>query len=66
MMLLALSHDPTDLVVYIIIAVAVLSIAYLVITKVFGVPIPQWLIQVCGIVLGCVVAIIAIRFLVSL
>ncbi len=65
-MLLALSRDPVDLVIYILVALAVLSIAWIIITKVFGVPVPQWLVQVCAIVLGCVVAIIAIRFLVSL
>ncbi len=65
-MLLALATDLVSICIYIVIALAVLSVVWIVVTKVYGMPIPQWLIQICAIVLGAVVAIMAIRFLVSL
>lgn len=65
-MLLGMATDPVSLVITVIIVAAVLAVAWLVVTKAFGVPIPQWFVQVCMICLAAVVAVVAIRFLVSL
>jgi hypothetical protein len=54
-----------SLAIYIIIAVVVLGIAWIVV-KQAQLPIPQWVWQIIGLVILGVVAILAIRFLVSL
>jgi hypothetical protein len=54
-----------ELAVAIIIAIAIIAVV-VVFTRAAGVSIPGWLVQILWIVLAAVVAIIAVRFLLSL
>ena len=55
-----------DILVAVIVFFAVVAIAYLIITKGFGMTIPAWLVQVFWIVIAAVVGILAIRIVLSL
>ena len=55
-----------EVLVAAVIICAAIGIAYLVMTRVFGVVPPAWLVQILWIVLAAFVAIIAIRFLFTL
>lgn len=50
----------------VLVFIAVVAIAYIIITKAFGVTIPQWLIQVFWIVVAVAIGVIAIKFVLSL
>lgn len=50
----------------VIIFLALCMIAYIGITKGLGITIPQWILQVFGIAVACVVLILVIRFVASL
>lgn len=65
MLLAALGWTFGELAIALVIVLAVIAVVY-VATKAFGIPIPQWLIQIVAIVVVAAVAIIAIRFLLSL
>jgi hypothetical protein len=50
--------------IWLIIVAAVLAIAYVAV-RAMGVPVPQWCWQIAGIIIVAVVAILAIRFLLT-
>jgi hypothetical protein len=52
--------------IFIIVICAVIAVVYIVVTQVFKVTIPGWLIQILWVCLGALVAILAIRFLIGL
>lgn len=54
-----------QIAIAVIVLLAVIGIV-IVATKVMGVPIPQWVWQIAGIVIVACVAIVAIRFLLSM
>lgn len=54
-----------NIVITCIIVAAVIGVA-LIAARVFGVTIPQWVWQILGIVVVAVIAIVAVRFLLSL
>jgi hypothetical protein len=67
-LLLAQAMDGGTLVSWLIGAViigAIIGVVIIALNK-FGIPIPQWVWQIAGIVLVAVVAIVAIKFLVSI
>lgn len=49
----------------IVLVLAIVAIVYIA-TKAMGVPVPQWLVQICVVVLVAVVAIVAISILAGL
>jgi hypothetical protein len=50
--------------IWLIVALAVIGIAY-VAAQAMGVPIPDWVWKIIGIIIVAVVAVVAIKFLVS-
>jgi hypothetical protein len=54
-----------QIAIFVIVALAVIGIV-IVAAKVMGVPIPQWVWQITGIVIVACVAIVAIRFLLGM
>jgi hypothetical protein len=54
-----------EIAIAVIVALAVIGIV-IVATRVMGVPIPQWVWQIIGIVVVACVAIVAIRFLLGM
>ena len=53
-------------IIFIVIITAAIGVAYLVMTRVFGVVPPAWLVQILWICLAAFVAVMAIRFLFTL
>lgn len=53
-------------VIWIIIIAAVIAVGYIILTYAFKVTIPPWIPMILWVLLGAAVAILAIRFLVSL
>ncbi len=55
-----------DIVIRIIVITAIVAIAYIVMVKVFKIAPPEWLVQILWIVLGVVVAVVAIKYIASI
>ena len=53
-----------SLSIWLIIVLAVVAIAYIAVRQ-FGLPIPQWVWQILGVLIVAVVAIVAIKVLLS-
>ncbi len=56
----------SELVIALLIAVGIIAIAWIVLVNVFGWTPPAWFLKICGIVIGLVIGIIAIRFIAGL
>jgi hypothetical protein len=54
-----------DYAIAVVILLAVIALVY-VAARAFGTPLPEWFFQVVGIVVVCVIVIVAIRFVASL
>ncbi len=55
-----------DIVIRVIVITAIVAIAYIVMVKVFKIAPPDWLLQILWIVLGVVVAVVAIKYIASI
>lgn len=60
-----LGHSFPEIVIAIIIIAAIVAIMYVALRK-FGIEIPDWVLQIFWIVIVAIVAIVAIKFLLSI